>query len=291
MTDIKRLHPAPLMVYFMTVILLPMFVMDPVILALSLLGSALCLAVTGRKGKSGIALYVFIFAAITLINPLLSHNGATELFFINDRAVTLEALIYGAVSAIMIISVIIWFRSFSAIMTGEKLLYVAGSIAPKSSLILCTALRFIPLFKKQSRHIRAAQTTLGLYSADNVTDKLRGTARVFSALTTWSLENAIDTADSMKARGYGLKHRKPYSVYRYRVSDAVFTVVSVLLAVCAVTFAAVGGISVQFYPRIVLPTRDAAVIICYASYGALALLPALLEIKETLKWKYLMSKI
>ena len=222
MTNVNRLHPSALLIYFLTVILLPMFVLEPVILALSLVGSALCLLCVKKSGdKSGVVLYTVLFIAITAINPLISHNGETELFFINNKPITLEATIYGAVSAVMIIGILVWFRSFSIVMTGEKLLYVVGSVAPKTAMILCTALRYVPLFKKQHEKIKAAQTAMGLYTADNITDRLRGSARVFSILTTWSLENSIDTADSMKARGYGLKHRKPFSLYKYHTSDMV----------------------------------------------------------------------
>lgn len=292
MTDIKRLHPAAALLYYLTVILLPMFVLDPVILSLSLIGSALCLICVRRSGeKSGVPLYIALFIGITVINPLISHNGETELFFVNNKPVTLEATIYGAVSAVMIIGILVWFRSFSIVMTGEKLLYVVGSAAPKTAMILCTALRYVPLFKKQHAKIRAAQTAMGLYTADNITDKLRGSARVFSILTTWSLENSIDTADSMKARGYGLKHRKPFSLYKYHASDLVFTATTLLLSAAAITFAAIGGLSMQFYPTIALPEKTAMIILCYVFYGALAMLPAALELIERIRWRYLTSAI
>ena len=292
MTNIDRLHPSALLIYFLTVILMPMFVIEPVILFLSLLGSVLCLASVKKSGeKSGVLLYIVIFIGITAINPLISHHGETELFFINNKPVTFEAVIYGAVSAVMIIGIIIWFRSFSIVMTGEKLLYVVGSVAPKSAMILTTALRYVPLFKKQHEKIRMAQTATGLYTADNVTDRLKGSASVFSILTTWSLENSIDTADSMKARGYGLKHRKPFSLCKYHASDVAFTVVTLILAVAAIVFAALGGLSMQFYPTIVFPKTTALIILCYVSYGALALLPAVLEFTERIKWRYLTSGI
>lgn len=292
MTNVNRLHPSALLIYFLTVILLPMFVLEPVILALSLVGSALCLLCVKKSGdKSGVVLYAVLFIAITAINPLISHNGETELFFINNKPITLEATIYGAVSAVMIIGILVWFRSFSIVMTGEKLLYVVGSVAPKTAMILCTALRYVPLFKKQHVKIKAAQTAMGLYTADNITDRLRGSARVFSILTTWSLENSIDTADSMKARGYGLKHRKPFSLYKYHTSDMVFTAITLALAAAAITFAAIGGLSMQFYPTIILPEKTAMIILCYVSYGALALLPAALELMERIRWRYLTSAI
>ncbi len=67
------------------------------------------------------------------------------------------------------------------------------------------AVRFIPLFRRQAERVSLSQKAMGLYAGDNYMDKARGAARVFSILLTWSLENAIDTAASMRARGYGIK--------------------------------------------------------------------------------------
>ena len=38
-------------------------------------------------------------------------------------------------------------------------------------------------------------------------------------MITWALENAIETADSMKSRGYGLKGRTAFSIYRFDERD------------------------------------------------------------------------
>lgn len=292
MTDLKRLHPSSLFLYFMTVILLPMFVPNPVIISFSGIGGLLCLLSVRKKGdKLGIVFYFILIALITLINPLFSHNGKTELFFINNSAVTLEALIYGAVSGGMIISVLIWFRSFSAVMTSEKLLYVLGRFVPKFSLILSAAFRYIPLFRRQQEKTRMTQTAMGLYKTDTLENKLKSSARIFSILTTWSFENAIDTADSMRARGYNLRKRTPFSIYKKRPSDTVFSLINIFLTTISITTAILGKISMKFYPEISLPKTNVWVIMCYLSYGFLAILPAILELKEAIKWKYLTSKI
>ncbi len=38
-------------------------------------------------------------------------------------------------------------------------------------------------------------------------------------MITWSLENAIETADSMRSRGYGLPGRSAFSIYRMDSRD------------------------------------------------------------------------
>ena len=44
---------------------------------------------------------------------------------------------------------------------------------------------------------------MGLYSSESIADRLKGSLRVYSALLTWALENAVDTAASMKGRDSG----------------------------------------------------------------------------------------
>ncbi|MEI3176077.1 MAG: hypothetical protein V8S96_06110 [Lachnospiraceae bacterium] len=52
-------------------------------------------------------------------------------------------------------------------------------------------------------------------------DKVRGGVRVFDSLVSWSMENSIDTADAMKARGYGLPGRTNFSLFRFRQRDVI----------------------------------------------------------------------
>lgn len=51
--------------------------------------------------------------------------------------------------------------------------------------------------------------------------KVRYALNMVSILVTWALENAIETADSMKSRGYGLKGRTAFSIYRFNRRDKI----------------------------------------------------------------------
>lgn len=53
---------------------------------------------------------------------------------------------------------------------------------------------------------------------------------MLSILVTWALENAIETSDSMRSRGYGLKGRTAFSIYKFTKKDKG------LLAVMAALF-------------------------------------------------------
>ena len=132
---------------------------------------------------------------------------------------------------------------------------------------------------------------MGLYKEDNVVDRSRGRIRVFSVLVTWALENGIVTADSMSARGYGIRKRRHFSIFKFHISDALILSLALVLAVLTCTCLAVGALDFEFYPSIKQAPLTYASCIGYISYGALALLPTIIEVEERLKWKYLKSKI
>lgn len=293
MSRFSSLHPTVSALYFVSVMAVTMFSSNPVMLIIALLGSVLFFIKIQKNIRfiKEFGFYLILFVIIALSNPLFSHNGVTPLFFLNGNPVTLEALLYGINIAVMLIAVVYWFRCFNRIITEDKLLFLFGKASPKIALILSAALRFIPLIKEQAEKIRKAQTTMGLYASDTWTDKLKGTLRVYSALITWGLENAVDTGSSMKARGYGLKDRKHYSLYTFRKSDGLF--ISLILALDAVIIAvtATGRFSFSFYPRISVPPINIYSISVEIAFAVLCLLPFILEVEEGLQWKYYKSRI
>ena len=67
-------------------------------------------------------------------------------------------------------------------------------------------LRFVPKFKAQFRVVSNAQKCVGRdVSNGKLLERIRHGIRILSIMVTWALENAIETADSMRSRGYGLK--------------------------------------------------------------------------------------
>jgi len=290
MGAIDRINPVAAAVYFLAAAGIAMFSMNPVILSLSLSGAVCFFFIKSRNSGIKSHLYsLLLFIIMSLINPFVNHNGVTVLFIMNDNPITLEALIYGVAASAMIISVLYWFRSFTEIMTSDKLLYIFGRLSPKLALILSMALRFVPLFSNQFHKTEQSQKAAGLYKEDNIADTFKGKTDIFSIIITWGLENGIITADSMTARGYGCARRTSFSLFRWRKDDFIF------LAITAVLFAASlwGAMAADFayYPAIAFSEADYRTVTGFVSYGLLVFLPVILETKEALRWKYLKSKI
>lgn len=286
-------HPVSLMVYFLTVLIITMFVQNPVIQALSFLGALLFCSMLRKRSeiKGNLSFYIPMFLLLAITNPLFSHNGVTPLFFLNGNPVTLEAFIYGIFLAVMIVGVMLWFKCYSEIMTTDKFLYLFGKAIPKLSLVLSMALRFIPMLKRRMHSIKRAQKAMGLYSSKSFVDRIKSSLRVFAGLIAWSLENSMEVSSSMKARGYGLKGRTNFSLFRFKPRDGALLGTSVLMTAFVVTAAAMKYTQFYFYPRITQINLSAFSVIAYTAFAILAFLPFIIEIKESAVWKFYVSKI
>lgn len=283
----KNVHPVSAAVYFFAVLIVAMFSVNPVFQALGLTGAALFCIFICKKTVSDAFFYAGMFCLIAITNPLFSHNGVTPLFFLNGNPVTKEAFLYGLDIAAALIAVMLWFKAYNEIFTEDKLLYLFGKILPQTALILSMALRFVPMFKQKMHRVDGAQKAMGLYSSKSITDRVRGRLRVFSAMIAWSLENSVDTAMSMKMRGYGLRGRSHFALFRFTKSDAALLITSLALFF----FAVLGNVPFAFYPRITSLEFNVYTVSVYACYGILSLLPTVIEIRERLLWKYYVLKI
>ncbi len=292
MKALERYNPFAIAIYYAVVVGIAMLCMHPILLTLSLLGAICSCALYAKRTRH--AIFWAVFFATALLNPLLSHNGATVLLVLGDKPLTLEALVWGTVCGAGILAVLYWMASLGAIMTEDKLLYLFGKLSPKLSLVLSMALRYIRLFSEQAERIKQTQRALGLYKDDNILDRARGELRIFSVLLSWALENGIVTANSMTARAYGTGRRTHFSIFGWRVRDGVLIALSLLLGAASAVPLISGAVDFTFYPTLHLSGGawpSAWSLICYLSYGALVALPILIETEDTVKWKYLRSKI
>lgn len=293
MRAFEKYHPAVSAFYFFTVIIIAVFVWHPIIQLSALTGAAaFCFSLESpRKALKNTGFYIPLFLMVAVTNPLFSHNGVTPLFFLNGNPVTLEAFAYGAAIAVAVIGVMLWCKCMGEIMSSDKFLWLFGRPFPKISLVLSAALRFIPLFVRQSKEVSRAQKAMGLYSSKSYVDKIKAAFSVLSVMITRALESAIDTSMSMKARGYGTGRRTSFSIFRFTLRDLIFLITALALFAVTLIGIALGKTEFCYYPEITEIQADAGFIITCSAYFALAILPFITEIKEELKWKYCISKI
>lgn len=287
-TEFCDLHPIVNLAFFAMVIGFSMIFMNPAALGVSLVG-AVCfyIRLRGRRGVGFLLKLALPAALVTaIINALFNHRGETVLAVLpNGSPITLESLLYGLSAAVMMAAVLVWFACFSIVMTSDKLTYLFGRLLPSLSLVLCMTLRFVPRFIEQFERVREARLCAGAPAERTLKGKIKGAFECFSAMTMWSLEGSADTADSMKARGFGLRGRTAFAVYRFTPRDVC---VLIWLAACAalvITAAALGCLKWEFFPSVggELPEDP----LCYAAFGvylAAALTPIWIDILERVRW-------
>ena len=286
MNTFKNLHPITLICYFLSILTISMFSFNPVFVISGLFGTILYLIMINNKAsvKTFVG-YLFLFIIIAITNPLFSHNGATPLFFINDSRITLEALLYGVFLSTMIIEVMLCFRCFNLIFDNEKLMYFFGKTFPKLGLIISMALHYIPNLISEYKSILSVQKTFGGKNGIGVYIKS------FSAVITQSLENSIEKSNSMSARGYGKSKRTYYSNFKFTKYDLLYLVITVVLFIMSATSIILNTAYFNFYPTIEMNNITLLSALSYISFLLLSLLPFVFQVKEEIKWKYLVSKI
>ena len=283
-------HPWVSFLYFVAVIAGTLLFIHPVFAAVSLCCAIFSASlINGKKVLFatlgfGIPMFVFIAAA----NPLFNHRGATILFYLFDNPVTKEALVYGFVSAGMMFGAVVWFTCYNTVVTSDKFIYIFGRILPSIALIVSMTLSLIPRLMSQVKIIADSQRSIGLdWKSGSLKQRIRSGARILSILVSWALEDAVMTADSMCARGYGQHKRSTFSIFRFGKKDAkMLAVVLLLFGIEIFTYISGRG-TMEFYPAMVFPKIDFADVVIYISYILLGILPAIIQIKEDLKWKQL----
>ncbi|MBQ5897246.1 MAG: energy-coupling factor transporter transmembrane protein EcfT [Oscillospiraceae bacterium] len=283
-------HPWVSFVYFVAVIAGTLLFIHPVFVGVSLLCAIFASAmINGRKtvfATLGFGIPMFIF--IALANPLFKHRGATILCYLFDNPVTLEAIVYGIVSAGMMFAAVVWFTCYNTVVTSDKFIYIFGRILPSIALIVSMTLSLIPRLLAQVKVISDSQRSIGLdWKSGSLMQRIRSGARILSILVSWALEDAVITADSMRARGYGQHKRSTFSIFRFGKKDAKMLALVLVLFTAEIFTYISGRGTMEFYPAMVFRNIDFIDIIIYFLYITLGILPAVIQIKEDLKWKLL----
>ena len=271
MRYIERLHPVTIALTILCAAFPAMVCMNPVLQILSGMGAWLLYVLLRKKEKRKLPFgFLLFFLLVIMLQMLFQHNGRTVLFYVNQNRITLEALIYGSVTALMLMSVLLWCKNLSILMTSDRMYCLIGRFSQKMALIFSMTLQFVPRFRRQMQKIRAQQRLLGLYGEKTLFDKVRAEAYVFLATVTWAFEHSMDTADSMQARGYGTGKRTQYTDYRMRRADWLLILAAVMMFALTMLSYAKGVMTVEYYPdfRMHKPGTASENGILFAGYGA-----------------------
>ena len=319
MTDeFSRYHPVVNLIFYLLVLGTTMFQMSVGLVFISLFSAVVYYFMLKKtEGLKYCAVVVGIIIVSAIINPLFSHKGGTLLFYLfTGNPVTLESIIYGLISAIIIGAMLLWVSTFNQVMGVERILGAIGKVLPNVSLLITMIMRFIPQYTRHQRKvsmvnkvnkrnygekinllnrektekenvIEARKRQKKKNGIDKIIDRIKEGSRTFSITTTWALENSIYTADSMKARGFGTGRRTNYSNYKFQKRDYLLMGWLVILWLVVVFSLEREKVYTYYYPFIQVKNN----VVVYLIYGLLCLTPVLINVKEEIRWLILKSRI
>lgn len=277
-------YPAVSFSFFMLIILVTVITGNPIYTLISFAGAFFYrIRLLGKKAFQNLKFLLPLILFAGVFNLLFSHYGVTRLFTICGYDFMLESFAFGIKTGLMLGAVILWFASYTDVITSEKFMAVFGGFMPNLALLFSMVLRFIPLMIKTSNEIKEANIGMG-----NEVKGLKNSINHFSCLVSVSLEKSIETADSMKSRGFGKKKRKPYIRYRFRPADGVL-LACIIVLFASMVFSDLFQINAfVFEPKMAFSNTN---VMFYIVFGIFAVLPMTVDLTEEIKWHFLKLKI
>lgn len=229
---------------------------------------------------------------VVVINSLFSGYGVSTLFvFPNGARVSLESTVYGATAATLTLTVLLWFACWNEVVTRDKFTDVLGGLAPKTALLTVMTLRFVPLYAKRLEETLSARRAAGLTNGKGKIDRLKDARAALLGATIRFLEMGIDTADYMKARGYGLKGKTNGSGRGFSPADAVLTALESTGAAISLACKLSGRAEAAYNPVIEISGASPVLVFSAAVYAAFCFLPVIYDLAEDVRWRRLYAKI
>ena len=284
MHEFNTYHPIVNFTYFVLVIGFSMFFMHPLCLFISLACAFLySVILKGKRAiKDNLIYMIPMMLAMIFINPLFNHEGVTILKYLpGGNPLTLESVLYGVFASVMIAGVICWFSCYNAVMTSDKFMYLFGRVIPSLSMIFSMTLRFVPKFSAQLKTVANAQKCIGRdVSNGSIIKRAKHGLSILSVMVTWALESSVETADSMKSRGYGVDKRTAFSIYTFDKRDAIVLLYILFFGIYVFVGRLMGGMYFRYFPYMEGTEFSLFGMSVFISYIALCILPVVIEIWE-----------
>jgi energy-coupling factor transport system permease protein len=280
-------HPLTAFLYFFALFIMSMIFIHPFFIIVGVICVITLNLIYNGRGqiKSQLIMGIPLLIFISVFNPLINDHGSTVLFLFVGRPFTLEALIYGICSGGMLFEVILLFGAYNRVITTDKFLFLFSRFAPAASMLITMTQRMISLFTRRLSKIKTAQKTLLCdMSQGNLRQRTDNGLKITTVLMSWSLEDGLDTADSMKARGYGSGRRTFYSAYKFRGRDRLAITIITLLTLAVIIFYYFFT-DFYFFPILSFSFSLYRLVLPLFLYLILWLLPIALELRHKIIYK------
>ena len=308
-----------IMVLFAFIFSDPYFVVTFLVLILILIA----LQGVSSELKNIMKLFIPLSILIMILDPLLNRTGAHKIYLRQNFFITYEAIAYGILMSLALLIVILVFSSYNRSVSYQEMLYIFSKKLPIISMIIVMALRFIPLINSRAIEVQklnnlknngvefdnedcddSNKMDLDEFNSNINTDynskfinRLKSNKRIAAIIkeaktlgkimgitVSWSLEESMFTAKSMKARGYNAAERTSYLSYKFGNADYAFLAI-IIATVAIIIVGLLKGVGmINIYPSIDFSFSNLPFNIYYLAFIVFLLPLIYLELKERLLW-------
>ena len=320
--ELTSIHPGVYLLYYFIMVLFAFIFSDPyfVVTFLVLLLVLIALQGVSHELKNIMKLFIPLSVLIMILNPLLNRTGAHKIYLWSGFFITYEAIAYGILMSLALLIVILVFSSYNRSVSYQEMLYIFSKKLPIISMIIVMALRFIPLINSRAIEVQklnslksngvelegedeeridvdAFNSNINTDYNSKLVDKLKSNKRIAAIIkeaktlgkimgitVSWSLEESMFTAKSMKARGYNATERTSYLSYKFSNADFAF-IALIIITVGIIIVGLLHGVGmINIYPSIDFRFSNLPFNIYYLAFIVFLLPLIYLEIKERILW-------
>ncbi len=287
-TLVHRLNPFSKLGLITSILILSLVLDNPLFL-LAVFLSTLPLVKAARvwsEWLSAMRLALYLSATVILMNALVSSHGTHVLFespfhlpLVGAPVITLEAIIYGVVMSLRLLSIISAFAllTFTVNPDDMMLAMIKMKLPYKSVLVTSLSARFIPTLLDDVERITDVQRSRGLeLDRGRLLQRIKSRTAIVTALLSNSLDRAVQVAEAMESRAFGSgRNRTFYRDLGFSPTDVTTVVFSLLPAALGIFMGLEGYGQYQYYPTVswVSPTGWEAWLLALMAALLVALLP------------------
>jgi energy-coupling factor transport system permease protein len=197
---------------------------------------------------------------IALVNPLVSHEGATVLVrgwtlpVLGTMDVTAEAIAYGAVLGLRALVLVLAAALYTAAIDPDEVLRLVRRVSPRSALTASVATRMLPVLARDAARVADAQRCRPGEPPSRLA--------LARAVSQGALDRAVDVAAALELRGYGGSGRPARRHRAWSRHDVAFALAGAVLAACAAVAAFAPAAAFDPYPRLDMATGATTWALC-----------------------------
>ncbi len=244
--------------------------------------AALALAVLAAGGGAGVGralapvlrTVAIVAVPIVLVNVIASREGLTVFARLGDLGpfgqgdLTVEALVYGAVIALKVGSLMLITALCSLCIDPDALLRICRRLSFRSALTASLAVRMIPVLAADAQRIAEAQRTR---PGGQRTSGARARVALIGAVLTGSLDRAMDVAATLELRGFAAAPRAPRLSRPWSRHDLAFSASAAAILALALLGRLSGVATFTAYPLVHAPVNFGLLALCAALVLAILL--------------------